>query len=76
MLFGKRKIKRKTKRIVRKSVVTFIAEGINKIESIYLDNYNSRELTVKMARGNSTNPIGMFNELVKFYKEEDIKSEY
>jgi len=72
----KGKLRGKQKERVRKSVVAFNAEGINKTESIYLDNYNSRELPVKMARGNSTDPIGMFNELIKFCKEEDIKSEY
>ena len=72
----KGKLRGKPKERIRKSVVAFNAEGINKTESIYLGNYNSRDLSIKMARGNSTDPIGMYNELIKYCKEEDIKNEY
>ena len=70
--------KLRTNRIKRKrnSVIAFNAEGINKTESIYLNNFSSRHLNIKMAKGNSTDPIGMYNELIKYCKEEDIKKEY
>lgn len=60
----------------RKSIVAIGCEGKNKTETTYLRNFSSRECIIKFSTGNSTDPISMAEDLVKFMKEEDINIEY
>jgi hypothetical protein len=60
----------------RKSVVAIGCEGNNKTEKIYYSNFASRECILMFSTGNSTDPIGMVNDLVNFIKKKDIKIEY
>lgn len=60
----------------RKSIVAIGCEGKNKTEKIYLKNYSSRECILKFSTGNSTDPVGMAEDLVRFIKNEDISTEY
>lgn len=59
-----------------KSIVAIGCEGKNKTESIYFKNFSSRECIIKFSTGNSTDPVGMANNLVNFIQQEDIKKEY
>lgn len=60
----------------RKSFVVIACEGKNKTETIYFNNYSSRKCVIKFATGVHTNPIGMAEDVVKYMKNEDIRSEY
>ena len=59
-----------------KSVVAIGCEGKNRTETIYLENFISRECIIKFSTGIHTDPIGMANDLIDFINVEDIKSEY
>lgn len=65
---------RNRKQRERNSFIVIKSEGDNKTEQIYFKNLRSRECIIKFPDGNSTDPIGMANELVSFMKSEDINS--
>lgn len=54
----------------RKSLVVIGCEGNNKTEEIYFKNYNSKDCMIKFSKGNSTDPVGIVNDVVKFIKNE------
>lgn len=60
----------------RKSIVVIGSEGKNRTENLYLRNFSSRECIIKFSTGNSTDPIGMLNDLKRFIESEDISTEY
>lgn len=66
-----RRIRRK-----RNSIIVFNAEGNNKTEKLYFSNFSSRNTRIECAKGNSTDPKAMLNELISYCKENDIKKEY
>lgn len=72
MLKGK---PRNVKARERNSIIAYNAEGKNKTESIYLNNFKTRDLKIESADGNSTDPKNMYNELKKFCIENDISKE-
>ncbi len=41
-------------------------EGKNKTEETYFRNFNSRKCIIKFSKGNSTDPVGIVNDLIKF----------
>ncbi|MCL2859362.1 MAG: hypothetical protein FWF46_02080 [Oscillospiraceae bacterium] len=53
----------------RKSFVVIGCEGNNKTEKRYFSNFASRECMIKFSTGNSTDPVGMARDLIKFMKE-------
>lgn len=65
---------RNRKQRERKSFIVIKSEGDNKTEQIYFKNLRSRECIIKFPDGNSTDPVGMANELVSFMNSEDINS--
>lgn len=72
----KNKLRNNATKRERKCIIAFNAEGKNKTESIYLDNYKSRNVILKNPSGNSTDPRNMFLELKKYCAEQDIRKEY
>ena len=66
---------RNRKQRERKSFIVIKCEGDNETEQIYFNNFKSRECIIKYPDGNSTDPVGMANELVSFMNSEDINSE-
>ena len=60
----------------RKSLVVIASEGKNKTEKLYFSNFASRECIIKFSTGNSTDPEGVANDLIRFIKKNDIKAEY
>ena len=65
---------RNRKQRERKSFIVIKCEGDNETEQIYFNNFKSRECIIKYPDGNSTDPVGMANELVSFMNSEDINS--
>ena len=65
---------RNRKQRKRKSFIVIKCEGDNETEQIYFNNFKSRECIIKYPDGNSTDPVGMANELVSFMNSEDINS--
>ena len=45
-------------------------EGKNKTEEIYFKNFNSRKCIIKFSKGNSTDPVGIVRNLIKFIDTE------
>ena len=41
-------------------------EGKNKTEKIYFKNFNSRKCIIKFSKGNSTDPVGIVQDLINF----------
>lgn len=66
---------RNRKQRERKSFIVIKCEGDNETEQIYFNNFKSRECIIKYPDGNSTDPVGMANELVKFMNKQDISFE-
>ena len=50
-------------------------EGYPSAERIYFSNFQSRNCTIKFSTGNSTDPIGMLNELKDYMNKEDINKD-
>lgn len=65
---------RNRKQRERKSFIVIKCEGDNETEQIYFNNFKSRECIIKYPDGNSTDPVGMANEVVSFMNSEDINS--
>ena len=60
----------------KKPLIVICSEGGKKSsEYYYFRNFASRDLRIQFSTGNSTDPEGMFKELRKYIKNEDIASE-
>lgn len=60
----------------KKPLIVICSEGSKKsAEYIYFRNYASRYLRIQFSTGNSTDPMGMLEDLLKYIENEDIKSE-
>lgn len=64
-------------RIKKKNpLIVICSEGGKKSsEYYYFSNFASRELRIQFSTGNSTDPLGMLNDLQNYIKNEDIESE-
>ena len=64
------------KRNKKKPLIVICSEGGKKSsEYYYFRNYTSRNLRIQFSTGNSTDPKGMLDDLLKYINNEDIKSE-
>ncbi len=69
---ARRQIKQKEKR----PLIVICSEGGTKSsEYYYFRNYRTRDLRIQFSTGNSTDPKGMLDDLLKYIQNEDIKSE-
>lgn len=60
----------------RKPLIVICSEGgVNSTEHTYFKNYSDRNLRIQFSTGNSTDPKGMLEDLLKYIEKEDIKSE-
>lgn len=60
----------------RKPLIVICSEGGKKSsEYYYFRNFANRNLRIEFSTGNSTDVKGMLNDLLKYIKNEDIKSE-
>lgn len=60
----------------RRPLIVICSEGgIKSSEYYYLRNYRTRDLRIQFSTGNSTDPNGMLEDLLKYIQNEDIKSE-
>ena len=59
----------------RKSTILIGAEGTNKTESIYFNNFNraNSNYRIKMANGNSTDPVKMVKDIINTMQQNDIR---
>lgn len=62
--FKQRGKNRATKK--RNPFVVIACEGNNKTEEVYFKNFNSRKCIIRFSTGNSTDPVGIVNDLLKF----------
>ena len=62
--FKQRGRNRATKK--RNPFVVIACEGNNKTEEVYFKNFNSRKCIIRFSTGNSTDPVGIVNDLLKF----------
>ena len=68
--------RRQIKQNKRKPLVVICSEGGKKSsEYYYFRNYASRDLRIQFSTGNSTDPKGMLEDLLKYIRNEDISSE-
>ncbi len=68
--------RRQLKHIKKKPLIVICSEGGKKSsEYYYFRNYASRDLRIQFSTGNSTDPKGMLEDLIKYINNEDIKSE-
>lgn len=64
------------KRNKKKPLIVICSEGGKKSsEYYYFRNYTSRNLRIQFSTGNSNDPKGMLDDLLKYINNEDIKSE-
>lgn len=54
----------------RNSLVVIACEGKNKTEETYFKNFKSKKCIIKFSKGNSTDPVGIVNGLIKFIDTE------
>ena len=60
----------------RKPLIVICSEGGKKSsEYIYFQNFSSRDLRIQFSTGDSTDPKGMVDDLIRYIHNEDIKSE-
>lgn len=68
--------RRQIKQNRRKPLIVICSEGGKKSsEYYYFRNYASRDLRIQFSTGNSTDPKGMLEDLLKYIRNEDISSE-
>ena len=68
--------RRQIKQNKRKPLIVICSEGGKKSsEYYYFRNYASRTLRIQFSTGNSTDPKGMLEDLLKYIRNEDISSE-
>ena len=54
----------------RRPIIAIGCEGNNKTEEIYFKNFNNRDCIIKFSTGNSTDPVGIVKNLVRFINNE------
>lgn len=54
----------------RNPFVVIGCEGKNKTEKLYFKNFNTRTCIVKFSTGNSTDPVGIVNDLINYIDNE------
>lgn len=60
----------------KKPLIVICSEGGKKSsEYYYFRNHTNRDLRIQFSTGNSTDPKGMLNDLLKYIRNEDIASE-
>lgn len=60
----------------KKPLIVICSEGGKKSsEYYYFRNHTNRDLRIQFSTGNSTDPRGMLNDLLKYIRNEDIASE-
>ncbi len=69
---ARRQLKQQRKRPL---IVICSEGGIKSSEYYYFRNYRTRDLRIQFSTGNSTDPKGMLDDLLKYIQNEDIKSE-
>ena len=68
--------RRQIKHNNKKPLIVICSEGGKKSsEYYYFRNYSNRNLRIQFSTGNSTDPIGMLEDLIKYINNEDIVSE-
>ncbi len=55
---------------IRNPLIVIACEGKNKTEETYFKNYNSRKCIIRFSKGNSTDPVGIVTDLLKFIDTE------
>lgn len=68
-------IKRNKGNRPRNSFVVIGCEGKNKTEEVYFKNFGSRKCIIKFSKGNSTDPVGIVQDVIKFKNDNDITEE-
>ena len=60
----------------KRPLIVICSEGSKKSsEYYYFRNFSNRDLRIQFSTGNSTDPKGMLDDLIKYIHNEDIKSE-
>lgn len=59
----------------RKPFVIIGGEGNNQTEKIYFKNFHNRECIIKFAKGNSTDPKGIVQDVIKYMEREIDREE-
>lgn len=67
--------KRNTEKRKRNPFVIIGCEGKNKTEKLYFNNFNSRQCIIKFSKGNSTDPKGIVEDVIRFIKNNQIDLE-
>lgn len=68
--------RRQIKHHKKRPLIVICSEGGKKSsEYYYFGNYTNRNLRIQFSTGNSTDPKGMLDDLLKYISNEDIKSE-
>lgn len=68
--------RRQLRQSKKKPLIVISSEGGKKSsEYYYFRNYTSRDLRIQFSTGNSTDPKGMLEDLIKYIHNEDITSE-
>lgn len=62
--------RRNKKNRSKNSFVIIGCEGINKTEKLYLKNFHSKKCIIKFAKGNSTDPKGIVQDIVNYMKSD------
>ena len=68
--------RRQLKQQQKRPLIVICSEGGKKSsEYYYFKNYHTRDLRIQFSTGNSTDPKGMLDDLLKYIQNEDVKSE-
>ena len=68
--------RRQLKQNKKKPLIVICSEGGKKSsEYYYFRNYCTRDLRIQFSTGNNTDPKGMLEDLLKYIRNEDVKSE-
>ena len=68
--------RRQLRKSKKKPLIVICSEGGKKSsEYYYFRNHTSRDLRIQFSTGNSTDPKGMLDDLLKYIRNEDIASE-
>lgn len=67
--------RRNTEQRKRNPFVIIGCEGKNKTEKLYFKNFNSRQCMIKFSKGNSTDPKGIVEDVIRFIKNNQIELE-
>ena len=68
--------RRQLRQSKKKPLIVICSEGGKKSsEYYYFRNHTNRDLRIQFSTGNSTDPKGMLDDLLKYIRNEDITSE-